>query len=853
MADLKDAIALHNKGDLDKADLIYRKVLQQSPGHPDAMHLRALVCHAKEQFAEAARLAEAAISIAPRVANFHNTAGEAWRRHGQLGRARQRLTEAIRLDPTMAMALHNLSLVCSAEARHGEANQWNQQALKFNPNYVEALIQGLEIACALGDEAQAAPLVRSLQDRGDHGPAAQAIARYHVHRARQFMNLLRFAEADQAAQDAIAASPEFWGGWALRGEAHFEQLDLAKAEFFCTMAANLAPQNVDARLNLAILLKDQKRIDEAMAHLDDWLAVHPENAVARFSMAGIALARNDYATGWALYESRWHLLTQQAKFTGAPEWKGQSVNRLLLYAEQGLGDSVQMLRFLPEVLARCPAGVVLQVQPALARLARRVLPNIGLTVTSEPPGTPFDAACPLMSLPRVLGVQSEERLLGHRPYLAASPARTAEFATLLSRQPGRKLGFIWRGSEGSRANRLRTLPETALLPLLDLPGWTPVSLQFGVRSPHIASRALLDLSSEIADFDDLAAAMMAVDAVVSLDTGPAHLAGALGVKTLTLLPWLHDWRWGLSGRQCAWYASMTLFRQPMGGSWQEPVGQAAQQLGGVPVPPRGAEAPADPSPIILGNHFPFVQAVGRHGTFTLPLLDRYITRSMLAYGEYSPREAEVLASYLRPGDTAIDVGANLGTLTLPMARAVGAGGCVIAFEPQTMIHQCLTQTLVQSEVPWVQARRQAVGATAGSVRIGRSDASRAQNHGAIGIVETGDGDRVDMVCLDDLDQSACRLIKIGVEGFELEVLRGAAHLLAKHHPVICVECDRPGKLEPLVAFLSGLGYRVFKHEPPLFSSQNYRHCDVNLFPGLVSGNLLALPAGDMPPPDAVAV
>lgn len=857
LANLQNAIALHNNGRLDEADAIYRKVLQQAPLHPDALHLRALVCHAKEKFADAAKLAEAAISVAPKIANLHNTAGEAWRRQGRLDRARLRLNEAIRLDPAMAMAHHNLSLVCSAEARHDDARQFNRQALQLNPTHVDALIQGLEIACALDDDAQAAQLLPRLASFTGHDLAASAIARYHVHCARRLLTQLRFAEAGCAADSAIAVQPGFWGGWALRGEVHFEQLELGQAELFCTLAANLAPQNENARLNLTVLLKDQGRVEEATAHLADWLADHPDDANARFSLAGIALVQGDYATGWADYEARWQLPAQPAKFADAPQWKGQKVERLFLYAEQGLGDSVQMLRFVPEAARRGGSTVVLQVPPALLRLTRRVFAASGITVIDALPATPFDAACPLMSLPLVLEMNSDEHLCGQLPYLHASATRTAQFAGLLSRQPGKKLGIIWRGSEGSRANRLRTLPEAALAALLDMPGWTPVSLQFGVKEPAIASRPLLDLSSEIADFEDLAAAMMAVDAVVSLDSGPAHLAGALGVRTCTLLPWLHDWRWGLAGERSAWYDSMRLFRQPLAGSWQAPVRQLVKTLGGLAAPsPAKVEKTFTTPGALISNHFPFVRAACRYGTFTLPLFDRYITRSMLAYGEYSQREAEVLTSFLRLGDTAIDVGANLGTLTLPMARAVGPGGRVIAFEPQSMIHSCLRQTLADSDIAWVETRHQAVGAVAGQAYIGCSDPKRPQNFGGLGLVNVGkteDVETVDLVRLDDLDLLSCRLVKIDVEGLELQVLQGASRLLAEQRPVVCVECDRPGAIAPLSAFLKALGYRVFKHEPPLFAPRNYRNCSANLFAGLVSCNLLALPPGDAPPADATPV
>lgn len=850
---LQEAIALHNGGRLDDADRIYRKVLQQVPRHPDALHLRALVCHAREQFAEAGKLADAATAVAPGVANFYNTAGEAYRRLGRLDKARQRLSEAIRLDSAMSMALHNLSLVSSAEGRHQEALQLNQRALVLNPEYVDALAHSIDIAFALDDEGRALTIVRRLEEFPAGDQVALAIARYHEKQGWRHLERSQLREAEQSATAAIAIHPVYWGGWSLWGEVALNKMEFSNAELYLTLAVNLAPENADARLNLAILLEREKHLDDSAAHLRAFLSVHPGNAMARFSLASSNLMRGDYKAGWLNYEARWNLPTHQGKFAGAPQWDGKELDRLLLYSEQGLGDSVQMLRFLPEVLRRCRGSVTLQVQEPLARLARRVFSDCHVVVVESLPDTQFEAACALMSLPSVIGVDAKEQMLGNLAYLSADAGRTEVFARRLACKPGKKLGFIWRGAAGSKINRMRVLPEEALIPLLDLPGWTPVSLQFGVKDPQIASRRLLDLSDAIHDFDDLAAAMVAVDAVVSLDTGPAHLAGALGVPVYTLLPWVHDWRWGSEGETCDWYSSMVLFRQTGSGNWQEPVKALVGKLTGQIVSASETVGDTQPDRLILRNQFPFVSVACRYGTFSLPLLDKYITRSMLAYGEYSPREAELLRSFLRTGDVVIDVGANLGTLTLAMATAVGPSGRVIAIEPQEMIHRCLAETLEQNGMACVELRRQAVGATAGTARIGFSDPTRPGNFGGIPLTDGIEGDEVEMIRLDDLDLQDCRLIKIDIEGMELDALRGATRLIAECRPVLYVECDRPGKSEPLIALLKGLSYRVFMHHPPLFSAANFRNRSVNLFPGLVSGNLLALPPGESPPPDAVAI
>jgi FkbM family methyltransferase len=345
--------------------------------------------------------------------------------------------------------------------------------------------------------------------------------------------------------------------------------------------------------------------------------------------------------------------------------------------------------------------------------------------------------------------------------------------------------------------------------------------------------------------------VQSVDAVVSLDTGPAHLAGAMGVACYTLVPCLHDWRWGTQGSRCDWYPNMTLLRQVEPDSWEAPIKNLAEMLRGEPAQPVMATKRNPAS--IEKSEFPFVHVRGRHGTIVAPLFDQYITRSLLLYGEYSPREAAVLTSFLRPGDTALDVGANLGTLTLPMARAVGPLGRVIAFEPQDAIHRCLAETLASNQLQQVDLRQLAAGGKAGEAFVTRIDPAEPANFGGVSLNEQGQGDQVQVIALDALRLTSCRLIKIDVEGREKDVLEGAGQLIARCNPVLYVEADRPGAVEEVGALLRGWGYRVFKHQPPLFAAHNFRNCGDDVFPGIVSLNLLALPAGVAPPPDVTAL
>lgn len=837
---LQQAIALHNQQRLDEADEIYKKVLLQMPRHADALHLRALVFHAKGRFADAARFAEAAISVVPGVANFQNTAGEAWRRQGRPDLAQKYLRESLRLDSGMAMAHHNLSLVLHALGQDEEAQACAARALQINPAYVEAIAHALAMCCGRGDHAGAAQLAAQLQSHHGNRLATEASGRYHNYLARDHLKHQRRADAAAELDKAASLYPDFWGNWAVRAELSNEALDFANAELYCAIAANLAPDNDDARLNVGHLLLEQKRLEEAESHYAGWLAEHPDSDAARFGLASVHLLRGDFQDGWRYYESRWGLRRHGGgrRNTSAPQWTGGPCKRLLLHAEQGLGDSIQMLRFLPEVVRRCGGAVTLQVPAPLLRLAHRAAGAQGVEIVADlPDNAAFDHVCPLMSLPYVLQAHSAQQLGMPAPYLGADGQKRMFFETLLSRLPGKKIGIVWQGSQAGLTNRRRPLPLDALAPLLDVPGCSLVSLQHGVKNPVIASRPVKDLADHIHDFDDLAAAMMALDVVISVDTGPAHLAGALGIPTCTIVPWLHDWRWGLDSAQSYWYPGMTLVRQTTPGDWTAPVAQLAALLRGEDMPQHSVASELvsrDEQAHIRKNLFPVVHADCRQGTLASPLLDPAVTRALLLYGEYAPHDTDMLAPYLRAGDIAIDAGADIGAAAIGIARLVGEQGKVIAFEPHAPRYHCLLETVQANRLSWIETRPQALARRPGKITVAKADA--------------GDRETVAAVALDSLQLPACAFIRIHAQDRELEVLDGARTLIDVARPVLQFAGVQPDAVAPLLKFLKQRGYRVFRQERPLYTAANYRNCTLNVFADAVSVTLLALPQAGFPAP-----
>jgi FkbM family methyltransferase len=222
--------------------------------------------------------------------------------------------------------------------------------------------------------------------------------------------------------------------------------------------------------------------------------------------------------------------------------------------------------------------------------------------------------------------------------------------------------------------------------------------------------------------------------------------------------------------------------------------------------------------------------------------DVYIGRSLELYGEFSEREAQMLSQALGPGATVVEVGANIGTHTVQLAKLVGPQGTVLAFEPQRIIFSLLCANLMLNEQFHVQPIRAAVGDTHGSMPVPVLDPHAAQNFGGVSLGPSGAGDTVPLVMLDDYTLPSLRLLKIDVEGMEIRVLKGARRTIAAHRPLLYVENDRPQNSAALIGLILALGYRLFWHLPPLFNPDNFAGNPENVFPGILSVNMIGVPA-----------
>lgn len=343
------------------------------------------------------------------------------------------------------------------------------------------------------------------------------------------------------------------------------------------------PRHADARHNKAVALRALNRHREAIAELTALLALDPSDADAEYNLALSELVSGDYASGWRHYEARWRGPKAQPvpPPAGIAAWRpGDELHgrTFLAQAEQGLGDTLQFIRFIASLATQC-AVVHVQVQDVLVEFVRRQLPGHRVDALGEPAPGESPQRIALLSLPLALTLNDESGWSQGGAYLNADPQRIAAWRSRLAVGTLR-VGISWRGSPGHRHDHNRSLAVETLKPWLEAMGAAGASvfaLQKDVtarerdwlgRFPHVHV-----LAAELADFDATAAVVALLDHVVAVDTAVAHLAGAMARPSTVLLPFSPDWRWRLDRDTSSFYPGMRLIRQRAIADWSAPIEQ----------------------------------------------------------------------------------------------------------------------------------------------------------------------------------------------------------------------------------------------------------------------------------------
>lgn len=365
---------------------------------------------------------------------------------------------------------------------------------------------------------------------------------------------------------------------------------LEQAEGLYRKAIQLAPADPSAHYSFAVLQKLLGREDRAEQSYRRALALRPDFAQAALDLALLLLRQGRYREGWPLFESRYAPTLPHrgasAPALSCPQWRGENLQgrSILVICDQGFGDQIQFCRFLEPLKDRGADCVTLVAPAALSHFLGtaggidRVLLDLDPRIHTEH----YDYWTFLLSLPFRLAL--DPPYLARTPYLEVSPERAPMWAKRMPLGAGFHVGVVWRGSELHVNDAERSLPHlSTLAPLWDVPGVCFWSLQMGSASSEalepIAGEPLRHVGNDIVDFRDTAAAVNALDLIVSVDTAVAHVAGALDKAAWVLLP-RHDtdWRWGRDGETNPWYRSLRLFRQKVRGDWAEVVSELRSAL-----------------------------------------------------------------------------------------------------------------------------------------------------------------------------------------------------------------------------------------------------------------------------------
>jgi len=603
-AQIQQAVALHQRGDHDKAEAVYKKVLAKAPKHFQALYLMGMLQLHREDPAAAIEWIDKALKINPTHVD------------AQFDRATaledvERYTEALRsYDLVLALksdfteALYRRGNVLRAMRRHMEALDCYKRVLAAQPDHAQAWLKQGNSLNDLGRLSEALTCYEKAVEVAPEYPEAL------FNLANTLKEFDRIDEAMAIYDKVLEIEPDFAEAIANRAYLLAGKYRLEEALAGYDRAIELLPDYPDMAYNRAVTLEELQRYDDAIAGYALVSSSDPNYQSARWNTALCNLKLGNLEAGWRQYEQRWQTeqMRKTQRYFTQPLWLGDGLlagKTILLHSEQGFGDTLQFARYAP-MLAERGARVILQVQPALKSLMANVKGVSAVLATGEQL-PPFDLQCPLMSLPLACQTFSLNDI-PDAGYLQQDPAKTESWKVRLGEKRKPRVGLVWSGSNPrvnspatKRLDAARSIPFNAMSPLLqnDQVEFFALQPQSSINSPlslnlgglssalklgglssglTIGGQRLVDYTRDLRDFSDTAALIDNLDLVISVDTAVAHLAGSLGKPVWLLNRYNTDWRWLLGRNDSPWYPSMRIFRQEKPGDWSKVIEDVRTEL-----------------------------------------------------------------------------------------------------------------------------------------------------------------------------------------------------------------------------------------------------------------------------------
>jgi tetratricopeptide (TPR) repeat protein len=521
----------------------YDKALALKPDYVPAYNNRGNVLKALERYEEALASFDAALSLRPDFLDAHINRGSVLQALKRYGEALASYGKALVLDPNCAEAYYNRGNILNTLERHGDILSEYDKALDLNPDYVPA----------------------------------------HNNRGNILKELERYEEALASFDTALSLEPDNVPAHNNRGIIlkNLDRYEEALASY--KKALTLKPNYAEAYNNMGGVLTGLRRYDDALACYEKAIALWPDYADANFNMGLLKLLLGDYEAGWLLHEWRWK--TEQHKDNTRkfeqPLWLGEESpagRTVLLHVDQGLGDVIQVARYVP-MLAALGATVILEVPSSLVPLLN-TLEGAAAVIAKGEDLPEFELQCPFMSLPLAFKTKIDT-IPGRGPYLGVDPQKRLAWRERLGSKSRRRIGLTWSGNANHKNDRNRSIGLRKLRPLLSLDCEFHAVQKEARDEDRTILAEFVEMRSheaELHDFSETAALISELDLVITVDTSVAHLAGALGKEVWILIPYAPDYRWMTERSDSPWYPTARLFRQRSRGNWEDVITEVLSSL-----------------------------------------------------------------------------------------------------------------------------------------------------------------------------------------------------------------------------------------------------------------------------------
>ncbi len=537
--DFELAVQLLRKGAVIEASRISSDLLQSHPNHPDLLHLCGMGAFYQQDYRSASALLTKATALSPKNEIFLNDLGLVWMAAQRYAQALICFQKALTIAPHAANIHYNMGLAFKKAGQTKAAADKFSSALQCHPTYSKA----------------------------------------HFSMGNLLAENRNFEGAEIHFRAAISADPSYLGAYNHLSNCLGALGRIDEARDCLLKAHTIDPTNADTLCNLGNLERQAHRFEKAVEYYRGAICLNPDFVNAHFNLSLVLLLLEDFENGWLEYEWRLRYFPQGSGYPhrfGLPFWNGESLNgkSILVYDEQGFGDTLMFIRYLP-MLRKLADCIVFETRPSLLDLFRQIpfIDEIFMRGSDGRPNIQCDYCIPLLSLPGRLGITKSD-LRGDTPYLFSDDKRRTHWGHRI-KGDGLKVGVVWHGHTQSF-----NLQNLSLLAKLQGVHWYGLQKEMPpeIQTHHYDGWHIHQLGPDLTDFADTCAVIANLDLVISIDTSVAHLAGAMGKPVWVLLPHVPDWRWFLKQTITPWYESMRLYREPSRGDWQTPVRRMHRDL-----------------------------------------------------------------------------------------------------------------------------------------------------------------------------------------------------------------------------------------------------------------------------------